>query len=70
MRDIFNFNTNHTNANMHTYTRLPLIFGSEACCEYNRLCRSNTRRRGLALGESLTSLMAEHPHSRNVDLYM
>jgi hypothetical protein len=22
MRDIFNFNTNHTNANMHTYTRL------------------------------------------------
>ena len=24
----------------------------------------------LALGESLTSLMAEHPHSRNVDLYM
>jgi hypothetical protein len=26
--------------------------------------------RSLALGESLTSLMAEHPHSRNVDLYM
>ena len=26
--------------------------------------------RSLALGESLTSLMADHPHSRNVDLYM
>ena len=24
----------------------------------------------LALGESLTSLMTEHAHSRNVDLYM
>ena len=24
----------------------------------------------LALGESLTSLMTEHSHSRNVDLYM
>ena len=24
----------------------------------------------LALGDSLTSLMADHPHSRNVDLYM
>jgi hypothetical protein len=26
--------------------------------------------RSLALGDSLTSLMADHPHSRNVDLYM
>ena len=26
--------------------------------------------RSLALGESLTSLMTEHAHSRNVDLYM
>jgi hypothetical protein len=26
--------------------------------------------RSLALGDSLTSLMADHPHSRNVDLYI
>ena len=42
-----------------------------ACCTDEAGRKERLRSYGsLALGESLTSLMTEHAHSRNVDLYM